>query len=424
MNQGTTSSGKAFDKLHPTDILDRLYGSRADGCLRVSHGSVSYFLYFARGELIYATNSVDPFERLERHLRRLSFSNRSLTSDMVTQARLDFETDSATDNNPEYEAICWLVDRQYIKQTEGAQLVENLTQEVLETYLLLSQLDDKNVIFSGQHMLRELGLMDSQKLLERCCERLQAWQALNPQISSSYQRAYFFNNAYAKNKIPPEQRLKLGSALKGFNFRQLGVMLNKDELVLARKLHRLVIRGAVILREPQPPYDKLPIISEQSVEFIASRNNSQTLEDWPTDTDEVKTDLSFSGIDNAKGLLKTYTIACVDDSPTTLQEINRCLDNDKLKVFLINDSVQALMKIIEIAPDLILLDVGMPNVDGYQLCSLLRKNPSFKKTPIVMVTGNNGFLDRAKAKLAGSTDYMVKPFNQAELLKMVFRYLT
>ncbi len=82
------------------------------------------------------------------------------------------------------------------------------------------------------------------------------------------------------------------------------------------------------------------------------------------------------------------------------------------------------MKIIEIAPDLILLDVGMPNVDGYQLCSLLRKNPSFKKTPIVMVTGNTGFLDRAKAKLAGSTDYMVKPFNQAELLKMVFRYLT
>jgi two-component system, chemotaxis family, response regulator PixG len=69
------------------------------------------------------------------------------------------------------------------------------------------------------------------------------------------------------------------------------------------------------------------------------------------------------------------------------------------------------------------LDVGMPRVDGYELCRLLRKHPLFKKIPIIMVTGNTGLIDRARAKMSGTTDYMTKPFTQADLLKMVFRHL-
>jgi two-component system, chemotaxis family, response regulator PixG len=113
----------------------------------------------------------------------------------------------------------------------------------------------------------------------------------------------------------------------------------------------------------------------------------------------------------------------VDDSPTILREINRFLDGDSFKVFPIVDSGTALMKIIRINPDIILLDVGMPTIDGYKLCSMLRKHPAFKKTPIVMVTGNTGIIDRAKAKMAGSTDYMTKPFTQAGLIDMVSKHL-
>jgi two-component system, chemotaxis family, response regulator PixG len=90
---------------------------------------------------------------------------------------------------------------------------------------------------------------------------------------------------------------------------------------------------------------------------------------------------------------------------------------------LIDDSVKALMKLSTIRPDLILLDVGMPNVDGYQLCALIRKSSVLKEIPIVMVTGNKGLIDRARARLAGATDYLTKPFAQADLLKIVMRYL-
>ncbi|MBN3946903.1 MAG: response regulator [Nostoc sp. NMS7] len=120
---------------------------------------------------------------------------------------------------------------------------------------------------------------------------------------------------------------------------------------------------------------------------------------------------------------KLYTIACIDDSQTVLNSIKHFLDENTFSVVMINDPVKALMQIIRSKPDLILLDVEMPSLDGYELCSLLRKHSAFKNTPIIMVTGRTGFIDRAKAKLVRSSGYLTKPFTQSELLKMVFKHL-
>ncbi len=118
-----------------------------------------------------------------------------------------------------------------------------------------------------------------------------------------------------------------------------------------------------------------------------------------------------------------YTIACIDDSPTVLNSIKSFLDENVFTVVTISDSVKALMQILRSKPDLILLDVEMPNLDGYELCSLLRRHSAFKNTPIIMVTGRTGFIDRAKAKMVRSSGYLTKPFDQSELLKMVFKYI-
>ena len=145
----------------------------------------------------------------------------------------------------------------------------------------------------------------------------------------------------------------------------------------------------------------------------------------PTANNNAANKANNSNINSAKPLAKsTYTIACIDDSPTVLNAINSFLDDKSFSVVMINDPVRALMQVVRIKPDLILLDVEMPNLDGYELCSLLRKHSLFKTTPIIMVTGNTGFLDRAKAKLVRASGYLTKPFNQSELLKMVFKHLS
>ena len=121
---------------------------------------------------------------------------------------------------------------------------------------------------------------------------------------------------------------------------------------------------------------------------------------------------------------RLYTVACIDDSLTILKSIERFLDEDKFSVVKINDPVKALMQILRSKPDLILLDVEMPNLDGYELCSLLRRHSAFKNIPIVMVTGRTGFIDRAKAKMVRASGYLTKPFTQSELLKVVFKHIS
>ncbi|QSJ15412.1 response regulator [Nostoc sp. UHCC 0702] len=118
-----------------------------------------------------------------------------------------------------------------------------------------------------------------------------------------------------------------------------------------------------------------------------------------------------------------YTIACIDDSQTVLNSINLFLEGNPFTVVTINDPVKALMQILRSKPDLILLDVEMPNLDGYELCSLLRKHSAFKNIPIIMVTGRTGFIDRAKAKLVRASGYLTKPFTQSDLLKIVFKHI-
>jgi CheY-like chemotaxis protein len=121
---------------------------------------------------------------------------------------------------------------------------------------------------------------------------------------------------------------------------------------------------------------------------------------------------------------KLYKIACVDDSPTILSVIKSFLDEDFFTVELIDDSLKSLMQIIRSKPDLILLDISMPNLDGYQLCSWIRKHSDFKNTPVIMVTAKTGLINKAKARLMGATGYLTKPFTQEELLATLNKHLS
>ncbi len=95
-----------------------------------------------------------------------------------------------------------------------------------------------------------------------------------------------------------------------------------------------------------------------------------------------------------------------------------------VRQFLKKDPLKAVMSIIRHKPDLILLDLNMAGIDGYELCQVIRNNSMFKHTPIIFVTGYKGIVDKVKARLVGASGYLTKPFSRAELLKIVFMHLT
>ncbi|ACK72155.1 response regulator receiver protein [Gloeothece citriformis PCC 7424] len=93
------------------------------------------------------------------------------------------------------------------------------------------------------------------------------------------------------------------------------------------------------------------------------------------------------------------------------------------KILSIQEPMAGFAQLIEHKPDLILLDLNMPNANGYSICKFLRETPVFGKTPIIILTAQDTVIDRAKAKLVGATDFISKPPNPQELLLMIEKYL-
>jgi len=89
----------------------------------------------------------------------------------------------------------------------------------------------------------------------------------------------------------------------------------------------------------------------------------------------------------------------------------------------IGNPLKALGLLFQLQPDLILCDITMPELDGYELCAMLRQASAFRQVPIVMLTSKEAFLDRVKARMVGASDYLTKPFGPAELTTLVEKYL-
>jgi two-component system, chemotaxis family, response regulator PixG len=125
----------------------------------------------------------------------------------------------------------------------------------------------------------------------------------------------------------------------------------------------------------------------------------------------------------AKAFESKGLIACIDDSPVIGKELEAILKPLGYEVFSILDPLQSLTTLLQKKPKLIFLDLVMPNTNGYELCSFLRKSPLFKELPIVMLTGHDGVIDRLRAKVAGSTDFLGKPPDAQKVMEVVHKLL-
>lgn len=135
--------------------------------------------------------------------------------------------------------------------------------------------------------------------------------------------------------------------------------------------------------------------------------------------EELK-DIRFRNAENPAG---NKTILVVDDSPTVRKLISGKLEKCGHSVLSAVDGMDALAKINEVIPDLILLDITMPRLDGYQVCKLIRNNEMTKDVPIVMISGKDGFFDKVRGRMAGSSGYITKPFGPDTLMKTIETYL-
>ena len=120
--------------------------------------------------------------------------------------------------------------------------------------------------------------------------------------------------------------------------------------------------------------------------------------------------------------LSGIKVMVIDDSNTIRRSAEIFLAQAGCQVVLAEDGFDALAKIADHAPDLIFVDIMMPRLDGYQTCALIKKNPRLKATPVIMLSSKDGLFDRARGRLAGSDEYLTKPFTKESLLRSVANY--
>ena len=405
-------------KVNPTELLSQLADSGSYGCLKLNEGLVSWKIYIQQGQLKYIDCSAQLLDQLKYYLHSLGCKPAILGLKKLPASYLKLQTsveEKSTIQNLYGDIICWLLAKQYLDRARGLQLLERITKDVLQSYLWL----DRGTSFwqEGEPIpqwisenLGDCSSLDISECLSIERARLQQWQNCSRQLLSTHQRPYFTSGWEQKN-LPASGSLsqpnlkELSKVIRGrTSIRQLSLLLQKDELQVAQILSPYLDDKIIFLRHPQPPLDKLPSIPRSEEYSIDCQENNNA---------EVSKNTA----------IETWKIVCIDDSPTILNEIKRFLDNEKFEVTAIDNPVQAASIIFRIKPDLILLDITMPRINGYKLCGLLRGSKYCNQTPIIMVTGNTGLIDKARAKIAGATDYFTKPFTKHGLMEIVEKYL-
>lgn len=123
-------------------------------------------------------------------------------------------------------------------------------------------------------------------------------------------------------------------------------------------------------------------------------------------------------------MLRGKKILVVDDSPTVRKLIAGKLEKCGHEVHCSSDGVEAMDQLQGLRPDLVLLDINMPRMDGYQVCKLIRNNEETKDVPVVMISGKDGFFDKVRGRMAGTSGYITKPFGPETLMKAVESFLS
>ncbi|WP_051309737.1 response regulator [Desulfogranum japonicum] len=158
--------------------------------------------------------------------------------------------------------------------------------------------------------------------------------------------------------------------------------------------------------------------------FMASKVDTETV------VEEVETNKASNIPDNREGRATSAalpaakkTVLVVEDSSTVRKVISIALGRNGYEILEAVDGLEALSRMSEQRPDLILLDVVLPKMDGFKILSIMKSNNDFKDIPVIMLTSKDGFINKVKGKMAGADAYLTKPFDPKKMISEIEKYI-
>ena len=365
-------TGELFVKAYSSPV-----GSSMDQPQQHFPREPSWFVFFLSGQIIYATPSAGSLLRLRDYLHRYK-ADRYLDTIQVPSV--------ASVNAPEYGYLWALLERGILTPAQGRSIIHNMVYETL--FDLLSLRRGAFIFELGPALTPQLTTLEVSSSLTQIMKQIQEWNQFSPYIHSAEQCPVISVPAQLKKALKPKIYNILSRWSDGkTSMQQIARYLNRDVLTVAKAIYPFVQQGVVQL------------LDQSSETSIVKKPNGL----------EQRT--------------KVSKVVCIDDDLVIREIVKSILNQHGYQASSLSDPIKALGEVFRIKPDLILCDIAMPELDGYEICSMLRNSTAFHQTPIIMLTGIEGFIDRVKARIVGATHYLTKPFGESELLMLVEKYI-
>ncbi|MBD1909422.1 MULTISPECIES: response regulator [unclassified Leptolyngbya] len=344
-------------------------------------GHNTWSLYFLFGRLLWANSNGHRFRRWRR---AFLYHNPNLYSD----ALLPDEPDA--DPFWEYRVITSLVRSEKLQREQAIALLEYLLGEVLFDVLQSGASYHQEGNSADIKRIGEpIAVFSPKQLFSNSYKRWQSWCKAELADYSPHLAPYIDNVQELQNCIPAKAYDTLSHLIDGESpLADIAVETKQDVLRFTKLLNPLVRKGLMTLR--QVP-DLLPSSPINSTSLSSKEQNLPK-------------------------------ILCIDDSPVICWQLEQVLTKLGYPCISIQDSLQAIPTLLEEKPSLVFLDLVMPIASGYEICSQIRRISAFKDIPVIILTGNDGIVDRVRAKVVGASDFMSKPVNPQRLMEVVRRY--
>lgn len=338
----------------------------------------SWFVFFLNGQIVYAGETESDLSRLRDYLHRYRAET---TIDQIPASSI------ATFNTPEYGCLWALLENHLVTPAQGRSIIQGMVRETLFDLLSLHQ---GSFIFElGNALTPQLLTMEIAPLARNALKQVQEWKQLHPYLHTPDQCPIIVDREQLSAALPKATYQLLDRYTDGqTSIRQIARYLNRDISAVARAIYPYVQRGWLQLNAVHPSVHS---------------------------TSRTPLELGLNA--------KAPKVLCIDDSSTVCKAVELMLDRNGYDVSTIENPLTALSLVFQIKPDLILCDIAMPELDGYELCAMLRQSTAFRQTPILMLTGKDGFIDRVRARMVGATDYLTKPFGEHEILMLLEKYV-
>lgn len=337
-------------------------------------------LFFVVGRLIWASGGSHRFRRWRRLLKQY-----------CPQAALRGVALSPTEETLywEYEVLGKLVEGGHISLEAARSLIQANLIEVLfdiaQASKLIERFSRTESSFLSLH--ETIALIPTEDLIAPLEDQWRRWCGAHLGQYSPNLAPAIAQPDLLRAQVQPETYDRLSQLLRGeLSLRELSLILSQDLQSLSQSMIAYEQQGVLELRVTPDLARKAPARPSPSRPSIAG---------------PARVSLS-------------PRILCVDDSLTICEQMGAVLEGAGYRYTSVQDPVKALQIVIEEKPDLIFIDLIMPVVSGYELCSQIRRMEIFQETPLIMFSGN--LLDNLRAKMAGADEFLSKPIAPETLL--------